>query len=136
MKDNPSLSAEVYSFADAKGTDAYNKSLSSKRAQAVINYLANNGVERERMISKGLGESNPAAPNTVNGSDNPVGRQLNRRTEFRIVTDVPTRRVIFNSANPGSMDQQQRNLQIDESINDETPADSESNQGNPGSRVQ
>lgn len=136
MKDNPSLSAEVYSFADAKGTPAYNKTLSTKRANAVIDYLVNSGVERNRMISKGLGESNPAAPNTVNGEDNPVGRQMNRRTEFRIVTDVPTRRVIFNSANPGSMDEQQRNLKIDESVNDETPADSESNQGNPGSRVQ
>ncbi len=136
MKDNPSLSVEVYSFADAKGTDVYNKNLSQKRAQAVINFLVNNGVEKERMLAKGLGETNPAAPNVVNGEDNPIGRQLNRRTEFRIVTDVPTRRVIFNSAKIGSMDEQTKNLQIDESINSEdTEPDFESETGNPGSRV-
>ncbi len=136
MKDNPSLSVEIYSFADAKGTDKYNKDLSMRRAEAVMAYLEQAGIERSRMITKGFGESMPAAPNQVNGKDNPVGRQLNRRTEFRIVTDVPTRRVLFNSAKPGSMDEQQKNLQMGEEMNDDNgEPDSESEMGNPGSRV-
>ena len=134
MRDNPSLSVEVYSFADAKGTDKYNKKLSERRAQSVRDYLVNNGIEPERMIAKGMGEANPAAPNTTRtGTDNPVGRQLNRRTEFRIVTDVPTRRVIFDSSKPGSMDEQQRNLLQGEG--DDESSDSESELGQPGSRV-
>jgi len=136
MKDNPSLSVEIYSFADAKGTDQYNKSLSERRAQAVKDYLVNNGVEEGRMIVKGYGEKMPAAPNTTTtGADNPVGRQMNRRTEFRVVTDVPTRRIIFNSAKPGSMDDQEKNLIQDESANPDGEPDAESDSGNPGSRV-
>ena len=135
MKDNPSLSVEVYAFTDSKGTDAYNRKLSERRAQSVKDYLVNNGVEGERMLVKGMGESNPAASNTApGGSDNPVGRQLNRRTEFRIVTDVPTRRVIFNSARPGSMDEQEKNLQIDENGNSDG-SDNEADLSQPGSRV-
>ncbi len=135
MKDNPSLTAEVYSFADAKGTDEYNRKLSERRAQAVIDYLVNAGIEASRLESKGFGESLPAAPNTSNGKDNPVGRQLNRRTEFRIVTDVPTRRILFNSAKPGSMDEQQKNLQINENLNDEEDATPNEGFAEPGGKV-
>ncbi|MBS1590410.1 MAG: OmpA family protein, partial [Bacteroidetes bacterium] len=137
MKDNPSLSVEIYSFTDGKGADQYNKSLSERRAQAVKSYLVNNGVEDSRMIVKGFGKKMPAAPNTSSsGTDNPTGRQLNRRTEFRIVTDVPTRRVIFNSAKPGSMNEQEKNLMQDENNNpDNEPTDNESEAGKPGSRV-
>lgn len=137
MKDNASLSVEVYAFADAKGTDKYNKALSERRAQAVIDYLSTNGIEQNRMIAKGFGESMPAAPNTAaGGKDNPVGRQLNRRTEFRIVTDVPTRRILYNSAKPGSMDEQQNNLQMNEEMNeDDNNEDGEADFSRPGSRV-
>lgn len=136
MRDNPSLSVEIYSFTDAKGTDQYNKTLSERRAQSVKDYLVNNGIEDSRMIVKGYGEKMPAAPNTTTtGADNPVGRQLNRRTEFRIVTDVPNRRIIFNSAMPGSMDEQEKNLLQDENANSDGESDSESDAGNPGSRV-
>jgi outer membrane protein OmpA-like peptidoglycan-associated protein len=129
MKDNPSLSVEIYSFADAKGTDNYNVNLSKRRAQAVVNYLTENGIEQERMIAKGYGEKNPAAPNTVSGKDNPEGRQLNRRTEFRIVSDVPTRRVIYDSAKPGNMDEQQQNLQITPDESDDEPGADELKNG-------
>jgi OmpA-OmpF porin, OOP family len=135
MRDNPSLNVEIYSFADAKGTDKYNKDLSMRRAEAVMAYLEQASVERSRMITKGFGEAMPAAPNEVKGKDNPMGRQLNRRTEFRIVTDVPTRRVLFNSAKPGSMDDQQKNLQMSDDMNDDSEGDAESDMGKPGSRV-
>ena len=125
MVDNPSLSVEIYSFADAKGADEYNINLSKRRAQAVVNYLETAGIAKERMIAKGYGEKNPAAPNTVSGKDSPEGRQLNRRTEFRVVSDVPTRRVIYDSAKPGDMDAQAANLQvpIDETDDEAAPVD-------------
>ncbi len=136
LNDNPSFTVEVYSFADAKGTDEYNKALSLRRAQSVVDYIVNAGIDQSRIVAKGFGESMPAAPNvSAGGRDNPVGRQLNRRTELRIITDVPTRRVLYNSAKPGNMDDQSRNLQIDENINEDEEADSESEVGKPGSRV-
>lgn len=120
MNDNPSFTVEVYSFTDAKGNDKYNKELSLQRAQSVIDYLVAAGIAENRMVAKGFGESMPAAPNTTtNGKDNPEGRQLNRRTEFRIVTDVPTRRVLYNSAKEGTMDQQSKNLEQDETMYDD-----------------
>ncbi len=113
LTDNPSISVEIYSYTDAKGKDEYNLALSQRRAQAVLDYLEKNGIDRARLTAKGFGNKNSAAPNAVNGKDNPEGRQLNRRTEFRIVTDMPTRRVLYNSALPGTMDQQERNLQVE-----------------------
>lgn len=138
MKDNPSLSVEIYSFTDSKGTNKYNADLSRRRAESVLNYLEKNGIDRNRMIAKGFGDKMPVAPNKIGKKDNPEGRQMNRRTEFRIVTDVPTRRILYNSAKPGTMDEQQKNLQINENINDDESNmenDQESETGKPGSRV-
>lgn len=135
MKDNPSLSVEIYSFADAKGTDKYNKELSLRRAQSVVDYLANVGIEKERMIAKGFGEALPAAPNTIGNRDNPMGRQLNRRTEIRIVTDVPTRRILYNSAKPGNMNEQMNNLHVETDETEDAGTDAESDFGRPGSRL-
>jgi len=137
MKDNSSLSVEIYAFADSKGTDAYNKELSQRRSQSVLEYLEKNGIASNRMIAKGFGEKMPAAPNSVNGKDNPAGRQANRRTVLRIVQEDPNRRVIFNSSKPGTLGEQEKNLSINQDINeDETEQpDSESEMGKPGSRV-
>jgi hypothetical protein len=135
LKDNPSFNVEVYSFTDSKGKDVYNKALSEKRAQSVIDYLTGAGIEQNRLVAKGFGASMPAAANTdAKGKDNPDGRQLNRRTEFRIVTDVPKRRILYNSAKPGNMDDQSKNLKQTEAEDDNEP-DTESEVGKPGSRV-
>jgi outer membrane protein OmpA-like peptidoglycan-associated protein len=122
MKDNPSIQVEIYSFTDGKGTPQYNAALSQRRAQSVLDYLEKNGVDRVRMTAKGLGPKNQVATELVNGKDNPEGRQLNRRTEFRIIGDLPTRRVLYNSAVPGTMDQQERNLAMPEEAEDEPAA--------------
>ncbi len=136
MKDNPSLSVEIYSFTDGKGTPEYNKDLSLRRAQSVKTYLSQNNVPGDRMIAKAFGERRPVQPNTTpSGNDNPQGRQLNRRTEFRIVVDDPQRRVLFNSALPGNIDQQ-KNLMQNENANDDADGtDVDSDAGRPGSRV-
>lgn len=60
--------------------------LSERRAAASVNYLISKGIAAERLTAKGYGETRPIARNTnPDGTDNPVGRQMNRRTEFRIL---------------------------------------------------
>ncbi len=135
LKDNPSLDVKIFSYTDSKGTDAYNMNLSQQRAESVVNYLVRNGVDRSRLSAQGFGKSNPVAPNSTNGKDNPEGRQLNRRTTFRIITDVPTRRTIYDSTKPGTVGEQEKNLQQGEGTEEQEPSDADSQFGNPGSRV-
>jgi len=136
MRDNPALTVEIFSHADAKGTNEYNRALSLRRAESVLVYLAGVGIDRSRMIAKGFGEEVPAAPNTTaGGRDNPEGRQLNRRTEFRVISEEGGRRVLFDSTRPGSPSAQGDNLRIDENAQDEEGSDGESESGRPGSRV-
>lgn len=74
----------IIGHTDAKGADAYNRDLSERRASSVRDWLADSGVGA-RMTTSGKGESMPVAPNeNADGSDNPEGRQKNRRVEFII----------------------------------------------------
>jgi len=83
------LIIELATHTDSKGADDYNLKLSQKRADAVLQYLIEKGIVKERMTAKGYGESQPIAPNTnKDGSDNPEGRSLNRRTEIKIIGKI------------------------------------------------
>jgi outer membrane protein OmpA-like peptidoglycan-associated protein len=85
MKSNPNMKVEISGHTDSKGSEAYNQKLSEERAQAVVKSLIEKGIDANRMKAKGYGKTMPAAPNkNVNGSDNPNGRQLNRRVELKI----------------------------------------------------
>lgn len=72
---------DIRGHTDAKGSDAYNQALSERRAQTIEQALAQRGVS-SAMTAQGLGEGQPAAPNEIDGKDNPAGRQLNRRVEI------------------------------------------------------
>lgn len=86
MKDYPNIILEISSHTDSIGTKESNILLSQKRAHSVVNYLFENGITKDRLIPKGYGEDKPIAPNSKpDGSDNPEGRAMNRRTEFRII---------------------------------------------------
>jgi len=76
----------VEGFTDSKGSDSYNLKLSEKRADSVKTWLVESGgVDGARITAKGLGEADPVAPNTnPDGSDNPEGRQKNRRVEVTV----------------------------------------------------
>jgi len=76
----------ITGHTDAKGSESYNMELSKKRAESVKTWLVKNaGVDASQIETRGEGESEPAAPNThPDGSDNPEGRQKNRRVEIRI----------------------------------------------------
>lgn len=76
---------EVRGHTDAKGSDAYNQELSERRAQAVVAALRQRGVAQDAS-ARGYGETQPVAPNEVDGRDNPGGRQLNRRVEIFVRT--------------------------------------------------
>ncbi len=91
MEAVPALRIEVVGHTDSKGSDTYNMGLSRRRAEKVVEFLVQSGVEEERITSSGKGETNPVARNSnPDGSDSPEGRKLNRRVEFRILTpDVP-----------------------------------------------
>ncbi|TVQ17009.1 MAG: hypothetical protein EA361_03240 [Bacteroidetes bacterium] len=78
--DNPSLKIEISGHTDNVGSAAVNQRLSGQRAQAVVEFLIERGIDRERLTYKGYGFDRPIAPN-----DTPEGRQMNRRTEFEIV---------------------------------------------------
>jgi outer membrane protein OmpA-like peptidoglycan-associated protein len=86
LLDNPTIVIELGAHTDSKGSDAYNLKLSQQRAKSCVDYLISKGIPYSRVISKGYGESRPIAPNELpNGEDNPDGRQLNRRTEFKVL---------------------------------------------------
>jgi peptidoglycan-associated lipoprotein len=84
--DNPEIKIELSSHTDSVDTEEYNMWLSQKRAESAVNYLVKRGIANDRLVAKGYGESRPIARNTnPDGSDNPAGRQKNRRTEFKIL---------------------------------------------------
>jgi len=69
---------------DGKGGAAYNQNLSERRADSVKQWLAQKeGVAQARMTTRGFGATKPVVPNTrPDGSDDPAGRQKNRRVEI------------------------------------------------------
>jgi peptidoglycan-associated lipoprotein len=88
--DNPEIKIELASHTDSVDTHDYNLLLSQRRAESAVNYLVQRGISPDRLIAKGYGEEKPIARNTnPDGSDNPVGRQKNRRTEFKILSVAP-----------------------------------------------
>ena len=82
---------EIGSHTDSVGTDQYNMKLSQKRSESVVNYLISKGIQGERVVAKGYGMRNPIAPNSNrDGTDNTSGRQMNRRTEIRVIGEITT----------------------------------------------
>jgi outer membrane protein OmpA-like peptidoglycan-associated protein/tetratricopeptide (TPR) repeat protein len=83
--DHPDANIEIAGHCDWMGSDEYNIVLSENRTISAFNYLLNKGVGTNRMKKLWYGESRPAAQNSKpDGSDDPEGRQLNRRDEFKI----------------------------------------------------
>jgi outer membrane protein OmpA-like peptidoglycan-associated protein/tetratricopeptide (TPR) repeat protein len=84
--DNPEIKIELSSHTDSIASVEYNLNLSQRRAQSAVNYIIQRGIAPDRLEAKGYGEMRPIARNTnPDGTDNPQGRQRNRRTEFKIL---------------------------------------------------
>jgi outer membrane protein OmpA-like peptidoglycan-associated protein/tetratricopeptide (TPR) repeat protein len=85
FKDNPKLTIEISAHTDSRGSDEYNLKLSQKRADAVVAYLIDRGVDPSMLIAKGYGESQPVNK-CVNGVPcTEAEYQENRRSEFKVV---------------------------------------------------
>ncbi|HWO09619.1 MAG TPA: OmpA family protein, partial [Polyangiaceae bacterium] len=80
MTDSPDIRISVHGHTDSRGSAAYNRELSRRRAAAVVKYLTDKGVAMGRLESHGFGADKPIAPN-----DTEQGRAANRRVEFKIL---------------------------------------------------
>jgi outer membrane protein OmpA-like peptidoglycan-associated protein len=89
---HPGLTLQIEGHTDSVGTDEFNQELSGRRADAVRDYLAQEGVPASSMTAKGFGKTQPVASN-----DTPDGRQKNRRVELVVNGDA-----IGNSAGAGA----------------------------------
>jgi outer membrane protein OmpA-like peptidoglycan-associated protein len=79
----PDLKLEIDGYTDSTGSDAFNQSLSEKRAATVRDYLVDSGVSINNVFAQGFGKANPIASN-----DTAPGRKLNRRVEMIVSGDV------------------------------------------------
>lgn len=85
MKREKFFSLEAGGYTDGKGTEKYNEGLGAARAKACIDYMVARGIEPSRLLLSSYGECCPVAPETTDSKkDNPEGRKLNRRVEFKL----------------------------------------------------
>jgi outer membrane protein OmpA-like peptidoglycan-associated protein len=80
LSENPALKLEMAGHTDNVGKPSMNQDLSQRRAQAVVTYLTQHGIGTDRLTAVGYGDTKPVVPNATK-----AGRQLNRRTEFKVV---------------------------------------------------
>jgi outer membrane protein OmpA-like peptidoglycan-associated protein len=85
LKTNPTLVIELSAHCDNRGDDTYNMRLSQERADYVRGYLILEEINKSRIIAKGYGESKPVVANAKTEDEH----QLNRRTEFKIISINP-----------------------------------------------
>lgn len=108
MEENPNITVEMAAHTDRKGSEEYNLRLSGRRAQSVIDYLITAGVKPDRLQSQGYGKSRPKTITkklarefpqfpegtqltpefieTLSPEDQEVADQINRRTEFQVLS--------------------------------------------------
>jgi peptidoglycan-associated lipoprotein len=107
LRDNPHIVIEIGAHTDRSGTDEYNNQLSEKRAEAVVEYLKQQGIETERLQAHGYGKSQPAKVDsymenkykfltegtfltegfiqTLPAAQQETADQINRRCEFKVL---------------------------------------------------
>jgi outer membrane protein OmpA-like peptidoglycan-associated protein/Tol biopolymer transport system component len=81
LEEHSAMKIELSSHTDNKGAEKYNLELSQRRSQSVLDYLVSKGIKANRLQAVGYGFSVPIASN-----DTEPGRQMNRRTEIKIVS--------------------------------------------------
>ncbi len=109
LNDNPNVTIELMSHTDSRDTEEYNIELSQRRAQSVVDYLINKGIDQERLSARGYGESSPKLVDEQiaseysflkegfilneqfinslpNEEQKEIAHQINRRTEFRVLS--------------------------------------------------
>lgn len=85
IKKTAKATVVVEGHTDAKGSNSYNMKLSDRRAASVKTWMAAHGIASGKIRTQGYGATKPIAPNKKpNGTDDPDGRQKNRRVEITI----------------------------------------------------
>ena len=86
VRDKAKGTVRVEGHTDGKGSESYNQKLSDRRANSVKDwFVKKEGLKNVKFSTRGFGAKNPVAPNTKpDGSDDPDGRQKNRRVEIVI----------------------------------------------------
>ncbi|NNC94494.1 MAG: OmpA family protein [Chitinophagales bacterium] len=90
LDENPTITIEIMSHTDERGTNEYNVDLSDRRAKSVVDYLIKNGVAKDRLSSKGYGETQPRVSKAdilkmKTEKEREAAHQENRRTEFQVL---------------------------------------------------
>jgi len=82
MTDNPTISIELSSHTDDRASPEYNQDLSQRRAESAVFYIISKGIDQNRIVAKGYGESQLKIPNAITEEEH----QINRRTEFKVTS--------------------------------------------------
>ena len=90
----PDTDLTVQGHTDSSGSDAYNQTLSEKRAGSVADYLKLQGISAARITAVGFGETQPVASN-----DTSEGKAENRRVTFVIIPNEKMKQDAMNEAN-------------------------------------
>ena len=85
LQDNKTLRVEIDGHASSEGEEDHNQALSEGRARAVLDFLADKGIARNRLSAKGFSSSQPISSNTTE-----AGRETNRRVEFVVIFNIVT----------------------------------------------
>jgi len=94
LEDNPEIKIELSSHTDSRQTAAYNDDLSKRRAQSAVEYISSKGIDADRLIARGYGESQLLiSDEEINKLPTEEAReqahQRNRRTEFKVIEYNP-----------------------------------------------
>ncbi|MBK8724393.1 MAG: OmpA family protein [Saprospiraceae bacterium] len=85
LKNNPGIQVELGSHTDSRGNDEYNLELSDNRAKAAVEYIIKNGIDKNRILSKGYGETKLTNRCKDGVVCSEAEHQNNRRTELKIL---------------------------------------------------
>ncbi len=85
LSKNPQMVILVEGYTDGIGGEKYNLRLAQRRVDACIRYLLKEGVSRDQLKGKAMGKCCPIAPEIIDGKDNPAGREINRRVEYKVL---------------------------------------------------
>lgn len=92
LNDNPTITIELSSHTDCRGSNKYNMVLSDKRARAAVDYIISKGIPVSRITSKGYGESVPVNKCIDGVECSEEEYQKNRRTEFKVTKITPEKK--------------------------------------------
>jgi outer membrane protein OmpA-like peptidoglycan-associated protein len=85
LKNNPDMVIQILGYTDGIGSVKYNLALAKRRVNSCIRYLLKKGVSPAQLEGKAMGKCCPIAPETIDGKDNPAGREINRRVEYKVL---------------------------------------------------